>query len=89
LLLGYEARCARPLAFDVMLGSQLGVGAYRALMEEHRNGVMVSVFGQLELKYVPFEELVDPSTLVTKVRYVETTSDFHHLARFLETHINK
>ncbi|HEV7224864.1 MAG TPA: 6-phosphofructokinase [Pirellulales bacterium] len=89
LQLGYEARCARPLAFDVMLGSQLGVGAYRALMEEHRNGVMVSVFGQLELKYVPFEELVDPNTLVTKVRYVETTSDFHHLARFLETHINK
>ncbi len=27
LQLGYEARCARPLAFDVMLGSQLGVGA--------------------------------------------------------------
>ena len=28
--LGYECRCSRPLAFDVMLGSQLGVGAYRA-----------------------------------------------------------
>ena len=27
--LGYECRCARPQAFDVMLGSQLGVGAYR------------------------------------------------------------
>ena len=25
--LGYECRCARPHAFDVMLGSQLGVGA--------------------------------------------------------------
>jgi ATP-dependent phosphofructokinase / diphosphate-dependent phosphofructokinase len=89
LQLGYEARCARPLAFDVMLGSQLGVGAFRALVEEKLNGMMVSVHGQLELRYVPFEELVDPSTLVTKVRYVETTSDFHHLARFLETHINK
>jgi 6-phosphofructokinase 1 len=89
LQLGYEARCARPLAYDVMLGSQLGVGAYRALVEEKRDGVMVSVFGQLELKYVPFEELVDPSTLVTKVRHIETTSDFHRLARFLETHINE
>ena len=26
LQLGYEARCAKPHAFDVMLGSQLGVG---------------------------------------------------------------
>jgi 6-phosphofructokinase 1 len=89
LQLGYEARCARPLAFDVMLGSQLGVGAYRALVEEKLNGVMVSVHGQLELRYVPFQDLVDPSTLVTKVRYVETTSDFHRLARFLETYINE
>ena len=37
-----------------MLGSQLGVGAYRALVEEKLNGVMVSVRGQLELNYVPF-----------------------------------
>ena len=43
LQLGYEARCAPPQAYDVMLGSQLGVGAYRALVEEKLNGVMVSV----------------------------------------------
>ncbi len=88
LQLGYEARCARPHAFDVMLGSQLGVGAYRALIEEKRNGVMVSVSGQLDLHYVPFEDLVDPKTLVTVVRYVQPNSDFHKLARFLETHVN-
>ena len=87
LQLGYEARCARPLAFDVMLGSQLGVGAYRALVERNLNGVMVSVEGQLELHYVPFEELVDPATLVTMVRHVEPDSDFHRLARFLETYV--
>ena len=33
LQLGYESRCAKPHAFDVMLGSQLGVGGYRALAE--------------------------------------------------------
>ncbi len=87
LQLGYESRCAAPLAFDVMLGSQLGVGAYRALVEENLNGVMVSVSGQLDLHYVPFEQLVDPKTLVTKVRFIETTSDFHRLARFLETYV--
>jgi ATP-dependent phosphofructokinase / diphosphate-dependent phosphofructokinase len=86
--LGYEGRCARPQAFDVMLGSQLGVGAYRALVEKRLDGVMVSVSGQLELNYVPFNQLVDPATLVTVVRYIEPGSDFHRLARFLETYVN-
>ena len=86
--LGYEARCALPNAYDVMLGSQLGVGAYRALVEERLNGVMISVTGQLQLHYVPFETLVDPETLVTVVRYIEPNSDFHRLARFLETYIH-
>lgn len=89
LTLGYESRCARPHAFDVMLGSQLGVGAYRALVEKRLNGVMVSVSGQLDLNYVPFSQLVDPTTLVTVVRYIEPGSDFHRLARFLETYVNE
>ena len=55
LQIGYESRCARPQAFDVMLGSQLGVGAYRALVEKRLDGVMVSVSGQLELNYVPVQ----------------------------------
>jgi 6-phosphofructokinase 1 len=88
LQLGYESRCARPQAFDVMLGSQLGVGAYRALVEKQLDGVMVSISGQLELNYVPFTKLVDPATLVTVVRYIEPNSDFHRLARFLETYVN-
>jgi len=87
LQLGYESRCARPQAFDVMLGSQLGVGAYRALCEKELNGAMVSVSGQLDLHYVPFEDLVDPDTLVTKVRFIEAGSDFQLLARFLETQV--
>ncbi|TWT50345.1 Pyrophosphate--fructose 6-phosphate 1-phosphotransferase [Rubripirellula amarantea] len=85
LQMGYEARCAPPQAYDVMLGASLGVGAYRALVEEKLNGVMVSVSGQFNLHYVPFEELVDPKTLVTKVRFIEPGCDFHRLARFLET----
>lgn len=88
LQLGYEARCAKPHAFDAMLGSQLGVGAFRALAEEKLNGVMVSCSGQLDLHYEPFENLVDPETLVTVVRYINPSSDFHRLARFLETHVN-
>ncbi len=88
LQLGYECRCARPHAFDVMLGSQLGVGAYRALCEKKHNGVMVSVSGQLDLHYVPFEKLVDPKTLITVVRFIPPGGDFHQLARFLESSAN-
>ncbi len=88
LQLGYESRCAIPHAFDVMLGSQIGVGAYRALIEKKLNGVMISVGGQFDLSFVPFEELVDPKTLVTKVRYIELGSDFHRLARFVESTID-
>jgi 6-phosphofructokinase 1 len=88
LQLGYESRCAKPHAFDVMLGSQLGVGAYRALAEKQLDGVMVSVSGQLELFYEPFKNLIDAESLVTRVRYIQPGSDFHRLARFLETHVN-
>ncbi len=89
LQLGYEARCSQPHAFDVILGSQLGVGSYRALVENQLNGVMVSITGQFSLRYVPFEELVNPETLVTVVRYIETDCDFQKLTRFLETYINE
>ncbi|MEZ4336601.1 MAG: 6-phosphofructokinase [Sandaracinaceae bacterium] len=89
LQLGYESRCSAPHAFDVMLGSQLGVGAYRGLVEEGLDGHMVSVRGQLELRYVPFRELVDPDTLVTDVRFIERGSDFHQLATRLETRVRR
>ena len=82
--LGYESRCAPPHAFDVMLGSQLGIGAYRGLVEQGLDGHMVSTRGQLELCWVPFSELVNPDTLTTEVRFIELGSDFHQLARFLE-----
>ncbi len=89
LQLGYEARCAVPNAFDVMLGSQLGIGAYRALVEEGLDGHMVSSAGQLDILYVPFNRLVDPATLKTQVRFVRPGSDFYRLARFLETRVER
>ena len=89
LQLGYESRCAAPHAFDVMLGSQLGIGAYRALVEENLDGYLISVMGQLDLAYVPFRELVNPTTLKTEVRFIQTGSDYHRLARFLETRTDR
>jgi 6-phosphofructokinase 1 len=82
--IGYEARCAEPSAFDVLLGTQLGVGSHRALVENELSGVMVSVEDQLQLKYVPFEQLIDPVTMKTRVRFIDRGSDFYRLARSLE-----
>jgi 6-phosphofructokinase 1 len=85
---GYEGRCALPSAFDVLLGCQLGVGAYRALVEQGLDGHMVSVNGQFDLSFVPFKQLVNPDSLVTRVRFIRPGSDFHRLARFLETPVD-
>jgi 6-phosphofructokinase 1 len=82
--IGYETRCAPPVVFDVLLGSQLGVGAYRALAEEGLSGVMVSVEGTLKLAYRPFSTLVDETTMKTKLRFIEPGGDFQRLGRALE-----
>lgn len=85
---GYEARCNVPTAFDVALGSQLGVGAYRALAEKNIDGVMISVSGQLGLVFAPFEELIDYEILRAYPRPIEPGEDFHQLARYLEAWVD-
>lgn len=87
LQFGYEVRCHRPTAFDVILGSQLGVGAYRALAEKNLHGVMVSVTGQLRLVFEPFENLIDRETLRAVARPIQPGEDFHQLARYLEARV--
>jgi 6-phosphofructokinase len=84
LQFGYEVRCHRPTAFDVILGSQLGVGAYRALAERNLNGVMVSVTGALNLVFEPFENLIDKGTLRAYSRPLKPGEGLHELARYLE-----
>jgi len=82
--IGYETRCVPPTAFDVLLGCQLGIGAFRAVEEMAYDGHMVSVEDQLKITFVPFERLVDQKTLKTRLRYIPCDSDFYRLARELE-----
>ena len=84
LQFGYEVRCGIPTAFDVILGSQIGVGAYRALADHNMNGVMVSVGGTLDLSYPVFEDLIDFDILRAYERPIKVESDIHRLARYLE-----
>ncbi|MCS7238340.1 MAG: 6-phosphofructokinase [Thermoguttaceae bacterium] len=89
LQFGYEIRCHPATAYDICLGSQLGVGAYRALVEQGLDGVMVSVTGQLDLVYKPFETLMDMTKLRAKARLLQPGSAFHQLARYLETRVDE
>lgn len=82
--IGYEVRCTAPNGYDVIMASQLGVGAFRAISEEGLNGVMISLGEQLSLKYVPFTELIDQKSGLTRLKFIERDSDFYKLARILE-----
>lgn len=89
LQFGYEVRCHKPTAFDVLLGSQLGVGAYRALAEKNLDGVMISVTGQLGMVFEPFERLIDYNRLRAHARPIDPKEDFHQLARYLEVRVDE
>ena len=84
LQFGYEVRCTLPTAFDVILGSQIGVGCYRALCENGMNGVMISVSGTMDLDFPAFEKLIDMQKLRAYARPVDVNSDVHQMARYLE-----
>ncbi|RJO65186.1 MAG: 6-phosphofructokinase [Myxococcales bacterium] len=81
--IGYTTRCIEPSAFDVLLGSQLGMGAYQ-FIKAGNFAHMVSVGDNLEIKRVPFSELIDGTTFKTRVRYVPIDGDFFKLAKSLE-----
>jgi 6-phosphofructokinase 1 len=80
--IGYETRSGPPIAFDVVLGSMLGFGAAKFLAEG-QFGVMSSVTDNFEVKAVPFSELIDPQTMLTKLRDVPRGSDLYSLKESL------
>ncbi len=80
--IGYETRTARPISYDVVLGSALGHGAFR-LFSRNLFGHMVSVEENLDIKAIPFSDLVDAETLVTKVRLVPKSGDLFKLKEAL------
>lgn len=79
---GYETRSRSPISFDVVLGAMLGYGAFKLVAEE-KFGHMVSVSDNFDIRAIPFSELVDPETLVTKLRNVPKGSDFYTLKEAL------
>jgi 6-phosphofructokinase 1 len=84
LQFGYEIRCNIPTAYDVILGSQIGVGCYRALCEKNISGVMISVQGTMDLSFPRFEDLIDMGKLRAYQRPLKVGGDLHQMARYLE-----
>jgi ATP-dependent phosphofructokinase / diphosphate-dependent phosphofructokinase len=77
--IGYELRCAKPLAFDVEYTRTLGYGAVRYLISGG-SGAMVALRGG-KVAPVTLEELIDPSTGRVRIRQVDTRTEAYEVGR--------
>jgi 6-phosphofructokinase len=77
--IGYELRCADPIPFDMEYTRDLGYCAAQFLIDGG-NGAMISI---QEGRFVPmfFNEIIDPETKKTKVRMIDTHSEYYQIAR--------
>jgi 6-phosphofructokinase 1 len=82
---GYELRCAPPVAFDCEYVKTLGYGAVEFLLsptpqQAAFDGALVCLLNG-ELQYLKFTELLDPKTKKTSVRAVDITKPSYRIAR--------
>ena len=77
--IGYELRCSDPIPFDIDYTRDLGYCASQFLLDGG-NAAMISI---QEGKFVPmyFQDIIDPVTKKTKVRMVDTNSEYYQIAR--------
>ena len=68
-IIGYELRCADPVAFDVQYTRTLGYGAVEFLESGSGNALISLQAGKLVP--IPFDELKDPETGKVRVRRVD------------------
>lgn len=79
--LGYELRCADPIALDIDYTRSLGEAAVSFLLEGGTNAT-VTIQGTRVVP-IPFEEMMDPDTGRTEVRQVNPESFIYHSAHKL------
>jgi ATP-dependent phosphofructokinase / diphosphate-dependent phosphofructokinase len=77
--IGYELRCADPVAFDATYCRELGHGAIRYLIGGG-SGAMVSIQDG-RLVPIPFHDIREPDTGKTRVRLVDIESESYRVAR--------
>jgi 6-phosphofructokinase 1 len=77
--IGYELRCADPIAFDAAYCRDLGHGAIRFLLGGG-SGAMVSIQDG-RLVPISFHDIREPGTGKTRVRMVDVESESYRVAR--------
>lgn len=77
--IGYELRCAPPIPFDQEYTRQLGYGVVKFLAGGG-SGAMMSRQGD-RIVATPFEEIMDPTTGRTRIRYVDVRAEVYEVAR--------
>jgi len=82
---GYELRCAPPVAFDCEYVKTLGYGAVEFLLNPKPqtatiDGALVCIVNG-ELQYLKFTDLLDPKTKKTTVRAVDIAKPSYKVAR--------
>ena len=83
--IGYEVRCASPLAFDCEYVRALGYGAVEFLLKPNPetaklNGALVCLEDG-KLHYLDFDELLDPQTGKSRIRLVDVSKPSYRIAR--------
>jgi 6-phosphofructokinase len=77
--IGYELRCAKPLAFDVEYTRTLGYGAVRYLLGGVSGAVVALAGGRVTP--IDFDQLLDPNTGRIRVRTVDVSTESYEVAR--------
>jgi ATP-dependent phosphofructokinase / diphosphate-dependent phosphofructokinase len=77
--IGYELRCAKPVAFDVAYTRTLGFGAVRYLVSGG-SGALIALRGG-HVEPLALAELLDPVTGRIRTRQVDRTSEAYRVAR--------
>jgi ATP-dependent phosphofructokinase / diphosphate-dependent phosphofructokinase len=77
--IGYELRCTDPIPFDMEYTRDLGYCAAKYLIEGG-SGAMVTV-QEGKFKPIRFEDMLDPTTGRTRVRMVDTETEYYKIAR--------
>lgn len=84
--IGYELRCARPVAFDLDYTRTLGYGAVRYLLSGE-SGSLIALSGG-RLYPLRLEQLVDPSTGRIRTRQVDVHAEAYAVARDYMVRLN-
>lgn len=74
-VLGYELRCAPPVAYDIEYTRELGMAAVDYLQRGGTNAIITLQHGQVVP--IPFDDMIDSETGRTEVRMVNINS-FHY-----------